>query len=134
MGGKPSMRLSTPQNHLGQDTHEAALPSPQNRAATLPLLWHSQSWHTKLGILGCAMGHSPAPAGPSHLSNEDNWDLWGFSQQSSSQLAHLCQEHSPHDAVSCCLKEHILSGCSGDTEGAGGAFATQLRRKAALQE
>lgn len=69
-GGMPSTRLSTPQNHLGCDT---PLPSPQKRAASLPSLWHS--WHTKLGILGCAMGHSPAlravgsgPAPPDSLS------------------------------------------------------------------
>lgn len=35
---------------------------------------------------------------------------------------------------SCCHKEHVLSVCSGDTEGAGGAFPTQVRGKVALQE
>lgn len=65
------MRLSTPQTHLGCDTPMKL----HSQAPSLPSLWHSQSWHTKLGILGCAMGHSPAlravghgPAPPNSLS------------------------------------------------------------------
>lgn len=66
--GKSQHEAEQPPKSAGMGTpHEAASPNPQNREATLPLLWHSQYsqyWHTKLGILGCAMGHSPAPADP----------------------------------------------------------------------
>lgn len=60
--------------------------------------------HLPLPVVGKSLpGHSRSLTNLQQYL--DIWDLWRFSQQSSSQLAHLCQECSPHDPVSCCHKQ-----------------------------